>query len=166
MKKRFAYALLFGVPGFFVALLFAFAVFGVAAGLLWVFVFGDSPWPDSAAVGLAVACVSVFLLLWIAAIVTGFVVGKKLEAQPGFSRNHIVTAAVATMLPVVLLALQQLGVGNIGPQPDSLVCSDYCQRLGHTGSGMPPRNSGDRSCSCLDDRGREVFTVPLHSIGG
>lgn len=166
MKKRYAYALLFGVPGFFVALLFAFAVFGVAAGLLWVFAYGDNAWPESAAGLLPAAFFALFLLLWLASLVTGFRVGTKLEAQPGFNRKHIVVSAVATILPVALMALQQLGVGNIGPEHDSLACSDYCQGQGHAGSGMPPRDSGDRSCSCLDDRGQEVLTVPLDSIGG
>jgi len=166
MKKRLAYVLLFGVPGFFTALLVAFAVFGVAAGLLWVFVYGDTAWPESTASLLPAVFFAVFLLLWMASLVIGYLVGTRLEAQSGFNRNHIIVSAIATILPVALMALQQLGVGNIGPQHDSLVCADYCQGLGHAGSGMPPRHSGERSCSCLDDRGREVLTVPLDSIGG
>ena len=65
---------------------------------------------------------------------------------------------------VLLIVMQQLSVGNIGPKSDSVLCSDFCVQKGYAGSGMPPINSGDRSCSCFDSSGREVLKVPMDSI--
>jgi hypothetical protein len=45
MKKRYIYGLLFGIPGFFISLIISAGVFGFAAGILWLYVFGDNPWP-------------------------------------------------------------------------------------------------------------------------
>jgi len=49
MKKRYSYALLFGIPGFFVsaAITITLFVFSVSLGILWLYVFGDNPFPCS-----------------------------------------------------------------------------------------------------------------------
>ena len=70
----------------------------------------------------------------------------------------------ATVLPVALAILHQFSVGNIGPHTDNVVCADFCAGKGYSGSGMPPRDTGVRSCFCLDAHGVEVARVPLDSI--
>lgn len=164
MKKRFLYALLFGVPGILWSLLVAALIFGVMSGLFWLFVFGDSTWPQSAERMLSVAFLLVFVTACAAFMLAGYAYGKKLETQSGFKRKHIVLSLAATVLPVALLILHQFSVGNIGPQPDSVVCADFCLGKGYSGSGMPPKNTGERTCFCLDDRGVEVERIPLDSI--
>ena len=164
MKKRLLYALLFGIPGILWSLLVAGIIFGVLSGILWLFIYGDSAWPQSAGRMLSVAFLLVFVSACVAFLVAGYVFGKKLEAQPGFNRNHVMLSMGATVLPVVLAILHQFSVGNIGPQPDTVVCADFCAGKGYSGSGMPPRDTGERTCFCLDGHGVEVDRVPLDSI--
>ena len=45
MKRRYLYVLIFGVPALLVSVIISFLLFGAAAGVLWIFVFGDNPWP-------------------------------------------------------------------------------------------------------------------------
>jgi len=93
-----------------------------------------------------------------------YLVGKRLEKDPRLNKVHILLSSGLTILFILFIAIQQLSVGNLGPKSDSVVCSDFCSLKGYSGSGMPPQNSGDRSCSCYDNLGREVLKVPLDSI--
>ncbi len=164
MQKRYLYSLLFAVPGFFVALIIAFLAFGAAAGFLWLFVFGDNSWPESSGNILTLLLIASFLVLWLASIVAGFVTGKKLEAEPELNQKHVMISVGLTIAPILFIALHQLNVGNVGPQTDGQLCRDFCLEKGYSGSGTPPKNSGDRSCFCYDDSGQEVLHVPIESI--
>lgn len=164
MKKRFLYSLLFGIPGFFVSAIISLVIFGAAIGILWIYVFGDNPWPVSTETLFSILLVLTFLILWAATITIGYFTGKRLEKDPVLNRKHILVSGALTIMFVLLIVLQQLSVGNIGPKSDSVLCSDFCNQKGYVGSGMPPRNSGDRSCSCFDESGNEVLKVPLDSI--
>jgi len=164
MKKRYLYSLLFGIPGFFIAAMISLVVFGGVLGILWIYVFGDNPWPFPTETVLSILLVLVFLLLWITSITIGYVLGKKLEKDPIVNRKHILVSGALTIMFILFIVLQQLSVGNIGPKSDSVLCSDFCAQKGYAGSGMPPINSGDRSCSCYDSSGNEALKVPLDSI--
>jgi hypothetical protein len=165
MKKRYLYACLFAVPGFFIALIVAFITFGSAAGVLWLFVYGDNSWPAAVERTIPVLFFLIFLALWAVAIVTGFAVGRRHEQDTALNRKHLLAALGMTIAPVLIIVLHQLSVGNIGPQPDGLRCSEYCREQGYAGSGMPPRDSGDRSCHCYDTAGTATLSIPLDSIG-
>jgi len=65
---------------------------------------------------------------------------------------------------LLLMLFQQWSVGNIGPQADSLLCSEFCVQHGYSGSGMPPETSGDRICSCFDDSGNQALRIPLDHL--
>lgn len=164
MKKRYLYALLFGVPGLFISGIVTLFIFGALFGILWIYVFGDNLWPASAENILSSLLVLTFLVLWIASIAIGYGIGKKLEKDPGLNWNHIRLASGLTIVLIGLLVLQQWRVGNIGPKSEAVLCSDYCSLKGYSGSGMPPQDSGDRSCSCYDVLGNEVLKVPIDSI--
>jgi hypothetical protein len=164
MKKRYTYSLLFGIPGFFVSLIVSFFIFGVVTGILWIFVFGDQTWPASLEKILPIWLLFIFLGLWITSVALGFRTGKKLEDDPQLDTKHIAISAGVTIAQVVLIILYQLSIGNIGPKADDVLCSEFCSKKGYSGSGMPPRNSGERSCSCFDDTGREILKVPIDSI--
>jgi hypothetical protein len=164
MKKRYLYALLFAIPGFFIAGIFSLFVFGASLGFLWLFVFGDNPWPLSMETVLPILLVLTFLILWIALILLGYVIGKRLETDSALNRKHILLSAALTLVFILFIILQQWSVGNIGPKSDSMLCSDYCRVEGYSGSGMPPQVSGDRSCSCYDNSGNEAIRIPLDTI--
>ena len=161
MKKRYIYSVLFGVPGLVIALVFAFLVFGAGAGFLWIFVYGDNPWPASAEKILPALFVVAFLAAWLMFTVAGFIFGKRLESKPGLSGRHILASVVATLVPVVLMVLHQYSVGNIGTKHVSVICSDFCRSKGYSASVMPPRDSNDRTCTCLDSDGSEAIKTLL-----
>jgi hypothetical protein len=164
MKKRYLYALLFGIPGFFLAGIVSLFLFGAVLGFLWLFVFGDNPWPLTPESVLFVVMVLTFLILWIGSIFVGYRVGRGLEPDPLLNRNHVLLYAGLTLLFIFFILFQQWRVGNIGPQANSTLCSDYCSAQGYSGSGIPAENSGDRTCSCYDALGNEVLKVPLDRI--
>lgn len=164
LKKRYLYTLLFGVPGFFIAGVFTMLLFGMSLGILWLFVFGDDPWPSSFEPVLAVVLVVVFLLVWGGSLWIGYRLGKRLESDPELNKTHIVFSVGITMAILLLILLQQWSVGNLGPKSDSVLCSEYCVSRGYAGSGLPPRDSGDRTCSCYDAAGNEAIRIPVDEM--
>ena len=164
MKKRYLYSLLFGIPGLFIAGIISIVVFGGLAGILWMYVFGDNPWPDSSEGIVSILFVFTVLALWIAFIAIGYTVGKRYEKDPALNRNHVLISAALTVMFILLMILQQWSVGNLGSGSESVLCSDFCIQHGYAGSGMPPENSGERTCSCYDASGNEVLKVLLDSI--
>jgi hypothetical protein len=164
MRKRFIYTLLFLVPGLFISLLVTFAVFAAAYGALWLYVFGDSTWPASTGQVMPILMAMVFFSLWVVAIVAGYVLGKKLEAAPGFDVRHVWLSLAATVLPIGIVLLQQLSIGNLGPKTDGQRCSEYCIELGYQASSTPPRLSGEQTCSCLGRYGEVEITVPIAEL--
>lgn len=164
MKKRHVYSLLFGIPGFCVSVILSTFVLGSAAGIMWIYVFGDNPWPSWIDSTLAILYAVTFLTLWIASVAIGYATGKKLETSPGLNRKHVHLAIVMTIAPVLLVVLHQWSVGNIGPKSDGKICSDYCRERGYSASGMPSKDSGERSCSCFDSAGNEALKVPFDTF--
>ena len=164
MKKRYLYALLFGLPGLFIAGLAGIFGFAALTGVLWLYVFGDNPWPAYIGPILTTLFVLTVLVLWLVFIVLGFFTGRRLEKDPAPDRTHILISAGLTLALLLFLVFQQWRVGNLGPQPDSVLCSDFCSMHGHAGSGMPPAITGDRTCSCYDSSGNEVLRIPLDHL--
>lgn len=164
MKKRYLYALLFGIPGLFVAGLISILLFGGFLGILWLYVFGDSSWPALAEIIFSVLFVLLVLILWAVSILLGYQVGKRHETDPRLNRNHVLISAGLTIMFILLMILQQFRVGNFGPKSDSLLCSDFCATHGYSGSSMPPKISGERICSCYDNSGNETLRIPLDHL--
>lgn len=164
MKKRYIYALLFGLPGLFLAGIISIVLFAAFAGLLWLYVFGDRPWPAFTETMVSILFVLTVLVLWIGSIVTGYVIGRRLETNPVLNRNHVLISAGLTIMLILFMVLYQWRIGNIGPTSDSLLCSEFCTQHGYSGSGIPPETSGDRICSCYDDSGNEALRIPLDHI--
>jgi hypothetical protein len=151
MKKRYLYALLFGIPGLFVAGTVSIFLFGAFAGVLWLFVFGDNPWPSFIEPLTAALFVLTVLFLWMGFIVLGLIAGKRLERDPLVNRSHVLLSAGVTVMFLLLILFQQWSVGNLGLETDSVLCSDFCVQHGFSGSGLEPGISDDRICSCYDD---------------
>lgn len=164
MKKRYIYSLLFAIPGLFIALIISLVVFGAGAGILWLFVFGDNPWPAAAEQTLPVIFALTFLIMWIGLMAVGYQTGKRLEKESALNTSHVLISMGLTAMFIMFILLQQWSIGNIGPKSDSIICGDFCAEKGYSGSGMPPPISGDRTCSCYDNSGNEALKVPLDSI--
>ena len=164
MKKRYWYSLLFAIPGFFVAVIIFFFLVGALAGFLWLFVFGDEVWPSSVETILAILSFFTFFVIWGALIARGFFVGLRLESDPVMNMNHVMLAIALTIAPIAIILLHQMSVGNIGPKPDSILCSEFCTAKGYYASGMPAQNSGERICSCYSDSGGESLELPIDKI--
>jgi hypothetical protein len=164
MKKRYFYSLLFGIPGLFVAGILSILVFGGVMGILWVYVFGDNPWPPLIETIVSILFVLVALVLWIGSLLLGYFIGRRLENDPDMNWSHVLVSGGLTLLFILFIIFQQWSVGNLGPKSDSVLCSDFCAQHGYSGSGMQPQTSFHRMCSCFDDSGNEVMTVPLDII--
>lgn len=165
MKKRHIYSLLFGIPGLFVAGIIAVALFGGLAGILWLYVHGDDPWPSYTGQVISILFVLAVLGIWIAFTALGYIVGRRLEHDPMLNRGHILISAGVTVIFLLLMVFHQWSVGTIGPRSESALCSDFCVQHGYSGSGVPPQTPGDRTCSCYDSSGSEALVVPLDSLG-
>ena len=166
MKKRYLYSLLFGIPGLFIAGILSILAFGGLAGILWLYVFGDNPWPAYVEPLTSAFFILSVSAIWIAFIALGYTIGRRLEQDPILDRNHVLISAGLTVMFLLMIVFQQFGVGNLGPQSDSVLCSEFCVQHGYSGSGVPPQESGIRTCSCFDDNGHEAQIVPLESIQG
>lgn len=164
MKKRYLYSFLFGIPGFIASAIISFVVFGFSAGFLWLFVFGDNPWPSLIEAVLSILFALVFLTAWIASLAAGYVIGKQLEGNPVSNKKPVLVSIGATMILVFFIVFHQLRVGNIGPKSETVRCSEFCTQKGYSASSMPPRDSGDRSCRCLGNSGIEMIDVLIDSI--
>ncbi len=164
MKKRHQFVLLYAVPALLVALLASFALFGAAAGVLWIFVYGDNPWPAQAGTALAVGFGAAFVCLWGAFLAMAYRAGRKQEERAGAGSGHALTAAAISACAILFMLLYQWRVGNIGPRPDSVACADYCRSRGYAGSGTPPRNAAEQTCSCHDAQGREALKLPMSGV--
>lgn len=161
VKRRHLYVLLFAVPSFLAALIGAAMTMAAAAGGLWVFVFGDNPWPPVADTILGTVLVvsggAISLLL----LSVAYALGKQQEGRPSLNMGHVALSLVATAALVALIAIRMSGVSLTGERGDTLLCSEFCQAEGFAGSGMPPADSGDRTCSCFDAQGQESRRINL-----
>ena len=164
MKKRYRYSILFGMPGLFISLIISFVIFGAVSGILWIYFFGDDPWPASTEILLPILFAVTFLTVWMVSITVGYATGKKLENDPALDKRHILVSSGLTIMFILFIVIQQFSAGNIGPKSEGVLCSEFCSRRGYLASGMPPEDSGERSCSCFDIAGKEVLKVPLESI--
>jgi len=158
------YVLLFGVPALLVAILISLVLFGAAAGVLWIFVFGDNPWPEPAETMLAAVFFIGCLALWIAFMSIAFIAGKKQEAYAPLNAKHVMVSAGTTVLVLLTMVLHQWSVGNIGTKSETVLCSEFCAERGFAGSSMPPRDARTPTCSCFDAQGRETVKVPMQDV--
>ena len=166
MRRRHLYVFLFALPTFLLSLAAGALMLGAAAGVLWLFVFGDNPWPSTADTVLTATMLIGTLSLWIAQLAVAYAVGRREEQKPALNKTHVLVAAGATVALVALIAARVFGIDSAASRTDTIVCADHCFARGFAGSGMPPRDSGDRTCSCYDAQGQESVRVPIDEISG
>lgn len=160
MKPRFSYLLLFLPPSVMAAFIAAVFAAGAGGGILWLFVYGDNPWPQ-AANNMLMAVVIVVCFATLATLsFASYSFGKKRESCGGLKWPHVALAAGISILLPALAFLHQLSVGNIGPQPDSVLCSEFCLTKNFRSSMIPH----DGTCRCHGMDGREALSVSMESI--
>jgi hypothetical protein len=164
MRRRHVYVLLFALPTFLLALVAGGMLLGAAAGVLWLFVFGDDPWPSAADTVLTTTFVVATLAFWFAQLGIAYTVGRREERQHALNRTHVLASVGATIVLGVLIAVRLFGLGTAASRTDTMICADHCFARGFSGSGMPSRDSGDRTCSCFDAQGQESLRVPIEVI--
>lgn len=114
MKARYSYPLLFLLPSTMLACIVAVVAAAAGAGVLWIFVYGDNTWPESAETFVMAFAVSVSVITLITLVRASYCFGKNRESSGGLSRAHAVTAGVVSVLLPLLILLHQWQVGNIG----------------------------------------------------
>ena len=132
-----------------------------SAGALWLFVFGDNPWPAVANTLLGAVFVVGSGGLWMGLLAVAYTVGKQQEMRSTLNAGHVALSVGVTMVLAVVIVVRLMGLSVFGVRSNSLVCADLCQAEGFAASGMPPENSGERTCSCYDAQGREVRRILL-----
>jgi hypothetical protein len=161
IKRRHVYVLLFAVPALLVSTITAALMLAASAGALWLFVYGDDPWPDTANVLLGAVFFLVAAALWLALLFVAYTVGRQQEGKPSLNKSHVALSLGATVVLAMVIMLRLGGLNLAGAQSDSVVCADLCRSQGFAASGLPPRDSGDRSCSCYDAQGQEMRRLTL-----
>jgi hypothetical protein len=161
LKRRHLYVLLFAVPAFLVSIIAATLMLAASAGFLWLFVFGDNPWPSRADTMLGSVFIVVSAASWLGLLSVAYLAGKRQESRPTLNSAHVVLSVGATVTLAAVIVVRLISPNGFGPRSDSLVCADFCRAAGFASSGTPPQNSGDRTCSCYDAQGREARRLPL-----
>jgi hypothetical protein len=155
VRRRHAYVLIFAIPTVLAAAVGAALVTGAVAGSLWLYVFGDNPWPAAAQTGLAVTFVAATAIFGAALLTLAYRVGAREESRAALNKAHVGIAIGATALLAIFIGMRATGT-RIGGPTDSELCADYCLSQGFSGSGLPPRDSGDTTCTCFGDGGRTI----------
>lgn len=161
MKRRYLYALMYSVPAFIFSVVFMVVITAAIAGVLWLFVFGDNPWPTFVDRYSPIFMVGGLATVWLTLLWGAFTWGKRQEAYSSLNMKHVYLAAGSTATLVLSIFLHQLSVGNIGPKPDVIVCVDFC-----TAKKFPAsRSPGDGTCRCYDDFGRhEALSTSMSQV--
>ena len=164
LRRRHVYVLMFAVPALLLSNIAAAMMLAASAGALWLFVFGDNPWPPIASTMLGAVYLAGCAGLWLALLFVAYAVGKGQEVRPALNIGHVALSIGATVLLLTVIAARMMGLSISERSSDSLVCADFCRAEGFSASGTPPQNSGNRTCTCYDAQGREVRQVPLSEI--
>lgn len=107
MKARFSYPLVFLLPCAVTAAMAGVVVAGIGAGVLWLFIYGDNSWPDTAEkVVMALAAV-VAAASFATLVSASYFYGRRRESSGGLSKWHVVVALAFTILLPALWAFRQ-----------------------------------------------------------
>src|SRR5690606_1581659 len=106
--------LLFLVPSVVAGVMAAVLAAAADTGILWVFVYGDDPWPAQSSSALASLAVLVGLLVLATCLFIAYRAGRSRESRGGLRRAHaLIALGLSVGLPLVVL-FHQWQVGNLG----------------------------------------------------
>lgn len=117
MRARHTYPLLFALPSAMASLIAAVLAVAAGAGVLWILVYGDDPWPPMVNTLLMAGATAVAAALFWALMAFSYRTGKAYETQGGVRRAHVLIALALSVGLPLLVALHQWQVGNLGHGP-------------------------------------------------
>ena len=94
MKARFAYPLICLPLSAMSAGLVAIVFVACAAGVMWIFVYGDNEWPAAAERTVMTLSVLVFATILAVLLSALYKFGKKQELRGGLSKKHALVAVM------------------------------------------------------------------------
>jgi len=156
MKKRYLYALLFAIPGFFISLPVAREIFVVFLDVYETYISPQVQFRETAVLIL------IFLTVWAALIAIGYLVGMKIENGPASNWIAILISGGLTLLFLVFLL--RWSVDYAAERSNLTLCSEYCQRNGFSGSVAPPSDASEQTCRCFNFSNDESLSVPLEDL--
>lgn len=133
IKARYSYPLLFLVPSVMLAVLAAVFCATAGAGILWVFVYGDDPWPEAVHGGLMALAGGVFAVGLTTLLALGYAFGKRQEAAGGLRKAHALVAVGLSIGIPLLVLLHQWQIGNLSSKSGSTDGTSSPQSLRATG---------------------------------
>lgn len=160
MKRRYLYPLMYTVPAFVLSAMFTAALIAAIWGVLWLFIFGDNTWPSLVDRSATILVVAVFTTAWALLLWAAYVWGKRQEIHARLNMAHVYSAVGSTAALVLLVLFHQMSVGNIGPQPDPVLCADFCTTKNFGTSRLPH----DGTCRCYGADGSEALNVSIDSV--
>jgi hypothetical protein len=105
MRSRTLFGALGGLIGLAVGVAVSLGVVAVVAGILWIFVFGDNPWPPGASSALAAIPLILIIVLVIAGTLAGLSYARGLERLlPQERKRKKWIAAISAVFVVALSA--------------------------------------------------------------
>lgn len=112
MKSRYGYALLCLPLAATFSGVMALALTAVAAGAMWIFIYGDEQWPDAAGHTLVALGALAFASILVVVLRALYSFGERQESRGGLSRKHVLIALAATVLLPLLIVLRQWSIGG------------------------------------------------------
>ena len=122
INRRHVYVLLFAVPALLVSIIAAALMLAASAGALWLFVYGDDPWPNTANVLLGAIFFLAAAALWLALLFVAYMVGRQQEGEQSLNKGHVALSLGATVVLAVIIIVRVAGLNVAGAQSDSVVC--------------------------------------------
>lgn len=116
MKLRSLYMLAGGAWGLALAPLAGFGFGAFAAGVAWIYVFGDDPWPAAAGPVILAGALAAGSTVFAACVASGYVYGKSREGLPKPLRERRRSAMILVAGLVATAALMVVYVGSVGEQ--------------------------------------------------
>ena len=160
MRRRNAYLLLFGAPALLASLLVGAIVLVFALAVFWVFIFGDDTWPAYTNYLLAALFIGSAGTTFVVLLYHAYAAGQRQEQAPSTSGFHVALAVASTLALLAVPALYVWHSSQADQTPEG-ACAFYCTNRGFPSSGMPPRNSGDKTCTCYRPDGGVGASFPL-----
>ena len=114
MKARYSYPLLCLPLSAMFAGIIAVVFVAVAAGAMWIFIYGDNEWPTAADHFVMALSILVFALVLAALLRALYGLGKRREPGGGLTRKHVLVATATTILVPLLIMLRQWSIGATG----------------------------------------------------
>lgn len=114
MKARFAYPLMCLPLSAMFAGVVAIVFVACAAGIMWIFIYGDKEWPAAAERTVMALSALVFSATLAVLLSVLYRFGKNRETRGGLSKKHALVAVIATLVLPLLILIRQWSIGAIG----------------------------------------------------